>query len=83
MPQVVYVLSQPPEGWAGASGRVDRKLLKKHLPPAALPGSFVMVCGPPGMSKSLGGEFDVKIMAKGPGILSNLGFTKSTMHIFE
>lgn len=81
--QVCYVLSQPPPEWSGIAGRVDKDILSKYLPPPDLPGSFVMVCGPPGMTKSLGGVFDVTTMSKGPGILSEIGFDKTTMHIFE
>lgn len=81
--QVFYVLSQPPPEWSGVAGRVSKDFLAQHLPPASLPGSFVMVCGPPGMTKSLGGVFDVATLSKGPGVLSELGFDKTTMHIFE
>ncbi|GMH33879.1 hypothetical protein BSKO_01713 [Bryopsis sp. KO-2023] len=81
--RVCYVLSQPPSGWVGFSGRINADMLAQQLPPAHLSGSYVMVCGPPAMCKSLGGEFDAKIMERGPGILSQLGFTKNTMHIYE
>lgn len=42
---VVYVLSQPPEGWAGESGYIDAALFKRHLPPGYAEHEY-FICGP-------------------------------------
>jgi ferredoxin-NADP reductase len=42
---VVYVLSQPPEGWAGESGYIDAAVFKRHLPPGYADHEY-FICGP-------------------------------------
>ena len=49
---VVHVLEQPPEGWDGEVGRLDRATTSRVLDAlaiAAAPGAEFFVCGPDGM----------------------------------
>lgn len=51
---VVEVLSSPPPGWYGATGRVDLALLDRVLPRQVSTGRCeVFVCGPPAMVGSV------------------------------
>lgn len=50
--RVVYVLEQPPEGWSGETGFVDREMLRKYLPPRYRRYQF-FVCGPEPMMDAL------------------------------
>jgi predicted ferric reductase len=42
---VVHVLEDPPEGWEGESGLIDRELVKRHLPGNPLEFEY-FICGP-------------------------------------
>lgn len=42
---VVHVLEDPPEGWEGESGLIDRELLERHLPGNPLEFEY-FICGP-------------------------------------
>ena len=42
---VVHVLEDPPEGWDGESGLIDRDLLEGHLPENPLEFEY-FICGP-------------------------------------
>jgi len=42
---VVYVLSQPPDGWTGERGYIDAALFKRHLPPRYADHEY-FICGP-------------------------------------
>lgn len=46
--EVVHVLSDPPTGWAGERGRIERALLERALTPDTRTRSH-FVCGPPTM----------------------------------
>jgi predicted ferric reductase len=46
--RVIHVLSDPPAGWTGESGRLGAELLERALPPDALERNH-FVCGPPAM----------------------------------
>jgi predicted ferric reductase len=46
--RIVYVLSQAPTDWQGASGRITAELLAAHLPDDKA-GYLYFVCGPPAM----------------------------------
>jgi predicted ferric reductase len=46
--RVTYVLSRPPEGWAGETGRVDAGLLRRHAVDG-LPDRVYFICGPDAM----------------------------------
>ncbi|MEW9583468.1 ferric reductase-like transmembrane domain-containing protein [Paraburkholderia sp. DGU8] len=43
--KVVYVLSQPPEGWTGESGRITAEVFMRHLPPQYAAHEY-FICGP-------------------------------------
>ncbi|KAA1012926.1 oxidoreductase [Paraburkholderia panacisoli] len=43
--KVVYVLSQPPEGWTGESGRITAEVFRRHLPPEYAAHEY-FICGP-------------------------------------
>ena len=47
--EVVHVLSEPPEGWTGATGLIDAELLRAHFGGAARHDWLYIVCGPPAM----------------------------------
>jgi predicted ferric reductase len=42
--KVVYVLSQPPEGWTGESGRITAEVFMRHLPPEYAAHEY-FICG--------------------------------------
>jgi predicted ferric reductase len=43
--KVVYVLSDPPEGWSGESGRINAEVFRRHLPPEYAEHEY-FICGP-------------------------------------
>jgi predicted ferric reductase len=43
--KVVYVLSEPPEGWSGESGRITAEVFRRHLPPEYADHEY-FICGP-------------------------------------
>ena len=43
--KVVYVLSQPPQGWTGESGRITAEVFMRHLPPQYAAHEY-FICGP-------------------------------------
>ena len=47
-----HVLEQPPQGWAGETGRITADILRKHLPPPG-PETVLFLCGPPPMADAL------------------------------
>lgn len=49
---VVHVLDRPPDGWPGESGRIDRDLLERHLPPESR-GWPHFLCGPAPMTAAV------------------------------
>lgn len=51
---LVHVLEEPPASWQGESGRVDRALLERHLPPNSRAWPH-MLCGPPPMVDAAAG----------------------------
>jgi predicted ferric reductase len=46
---VVHVLEDPPEGWQGESGYLDRAILERHLPAESRSWTFLL-CGPSPMT---------------------------------
>ncbi len=44
--QVIYVLSDPPEGWEGETGYINEDILTRYLPKQAKRFIF-LICGPP------------------------------------
>ncbi|CCJ28613.1 unnamed protein product [Pneumocystis jirovecii] len=74
---VVYVLDNPPEGWKGASGRIDKDLLKTHLPDPLSRNIKIFVCGPPGFYKVISGmKLSSTDQGELEGYLKELGYTK-------
>ena len=51
--ELVLVLEDPPEGWDGATGRIDGALLARHLPPESRDWPH-MLCGPAPMTAAAG-----------------------------
>jgi len=47
--EVVHVLSEPPEGWTGATGLIDADLLRRHFGTQARREWLYILCGPPAM----------------------------------
>lgn len=85
---VNYIVGAAPGGgaapWAGAVGRVDKKLLARALPPPAAEGGAdaarrkVLVCGPPGFVAAVSGP-KIAWNDQGPltGALKELGWSES------
>jgi len=51
--RVHYVLSSPPDGWQGGTGRVNKQMIDQHLPAPAGDDTKVLVCGPDPMMKAM------------------------------
>ena len=51
--EIHHVLSEPPQGWAGAVGLIDESLLDKLLDPANRETWLNVVCGPAPMIVSV------------------------------
>lgn len=79
---MIYILSKPPENWKGYSGRVDEDFLRNHLPPPEPLNTFIMVCGPPPLNKSLGGEMDYETDTRSTGLLHVIGYSQENIHLF-
>lgn len=47
--RIVHVLGEPPAGWTGAVGQLDRALLEQHVELPRMAGWVYFVCGPPAM----------------------------------
>lgn len=65
---------------------MNAEMLSAVLPPATAPGSFIMVCGPPGMHTTLVGEIEdseEEEETKSEGILHQLGYTNDMIHVFR
>ncbi|PLB39703.1 uncharacterized protein BDW47DRAFT_116481 [Aspergillus candidus] len=55
--QVHHVLSQPPPGWTGLTGRVTGEMMEELLPrPVSHAGFFI--CGPDGMVRAIRGHLE-------------------------
>ena len=52
---LVHVLETPSDGWTGESGRIDRALLERHLPPEGRRWPH-MLCGPAPMTAAVAQE---------------------------
>lgn len=48
-----HVLSEPPQGWTGETGRVDIDLLRRHFGAAHFKDWDYVLCGPPPMLESV------------------------------
>ncbi|KAH8992933.1 cytochrome-b5 reductase [Lactarius akahatsu] len=81
--RIVHTLDNPPQGWAGASGYVNRELIKAHVPPAELGDKVkVFVCGPPGQVVALAGKKDGMKQGAIGGILKELGYSEDQVFKF-
>ncbi|KAI7834538.1 hypothetical protein BX661DRAFT_175031 [Kickxella alabastrina] len=66
---VHYVLNNPPEGWTGGIGFINKELLQKHMP-APADDIKVLICGPPPMVKAMDSQLvelgyeKVKVISK-------------------
>lgn len=80
--KVHYVVDKADKGWKGGVGYVSSDMLKKCMP-APSDDSLVLVCGPPGMMKSVSGE-KVSPKDQGPlsGLLKGLGYTEAQVYKF-
>ncbi|KAL2797181.1 NADH-cytochrome b5 reductase 2 [Aspergillus keveii] len=78
-----YVLDNPPEGWAGGKGYINKELLKTVLPEPKEENIKIFVCGPPGMYKAISGpKVSPKDQGELTGILSELGYSKDQVYKF-
>ncbi|MFC3613977.1 ferric reductase-like transmembrane domain-containing protein [Lutimaribacter marinistellae] len=51
--RVIHVLSQPPMGWGGETGVIDRQVLSRNFPDAGQQDRLYILCGPPAMLNSV------------------------------
>lgn len=51
--EVVHVLSEPNDGWTGATGMIDATLLGRHVGTGARRDWLYILCGPPAMLASV------------------------------
>ncbi|KAL4785346.1 hypothetical protein BJX76DRAFT_356222 [Aspergillus varians] len=78
-----YVLDNPPEGWAGGKGHINKELLKTVLPEPKEDNIKIFVCGPPGMYKAISGpKVSPKDQGELTGILKELGYSKDQVFKF-
>ncbi|KAG5953000.1 NADH-cytochrome b5 reductase [Claviceps sorghi] len=78
-----YVVDKAPKGWAGASGFINKDLLKTVLPEPKNDNIKVFVCGPPGMMKAISGpKVSPKDQGELSGSLKDLGYTKEQVYKF-
>ena len=50
--RVVYVLEEPPESWQGETGRIDARVLSRHLPANRRTLQY-FICGPEAMTQAV------------------------------
>ncbi|KAI7781700.1 Nitrate reductase [NADPH] [Diaporthe eres] len=56
--RIVHTLTDPGDGWTGGRGYMDAKLFEKEAgPPSEARDEMVLVCGPPGLEKSVRENF--------------------------
>lgn len=79
---VHYLLDKPSKDWKGDSGYVTKELAKKYLPPPSN-DNLILVCGPPGLMKTVSGP-KAPDYTQGDldGILKELGYTKDQVFKF-
>ncbi|KAL9109594.1 MAG: hypothetical protein Q9227_005774 [Pyrenula ochraceoflavens] len=79
--KAVYAVSHTSEGSGYYKGYITKELLQKTMPSSHEPGVKVLVCGPPGLEKSITGQSGWFGGSYG-GILKELGFSKDQVHRF-
>lgn len=78
-----YVLDKAPKGWGGASGFINKDLLKTVLPEPKNENIKIFVCGPPGLMKAISGpKVSPKDQGELSGSLKDLGYTKEQVYKF-
>ncbi|KAF5382257.1 hypothetical protein D9757_008947 [Collybiopsis confluens] len=91
--QIVYILSSPPAGWTGETGRIGAELIEKYAPPprdAIATGLKVKVyvAGPPAMLTALAGPRagtrweGFTGQGELTGALKDVGYTAEQVHKF-
>jgi len=77
---VTHVLSEKSEGWAGATGFINRDLITAHMPaPPEGADVQVWVCGPPPMYDALCGPRGEKELS---GLLAEVGYVADQVYKF-
>lgn len=51
--QIVHVLSEPPDGWAGPTGMIDSDLIEATFSAPEMKAWLYVVCGPPAMMEGV------------------------------
>lgn len=51
--EIVHVLQEPPPGWTGAAGLMDRAFIRERCAGAAREGWLFVLCGPPPMMREV------------------------------
>lgn len=78
-----YVLDNPPEGWTGGKGYINKELLKTVLPEPKEDNIKIFVCGPPGLYKAISGpKVSPKDQGELSGILQELGYSNDQVYKF-
>ncbi|EYE94500.1 cytochrome b5 reductase family protein [Aspergillus ruber CBS 135680] len=78
-----YVLDNPPKGWTGGKGYINKDLLKTVLPEPKEGNIKLFVCGPPGLYKAISGtKVSPKDQGELDGVLKELGYNKDQVFKF-
>lgn len=78
-----YVLDNPPKGWEGGKGFIDKNLLKTVLPEPKEENVKVFVCGPPGLMNAISGnKVSPKDQGELKGALKELGYSPDQVYKF-
>jgi len=80
--KVYYTLTNPPAGWTGFTGYVNKTTLASVLPPPS-DEHIILVCGPDGMLSAVSGP-KTKDRKQGElgGLLKDMGFTAEQVYKF-
>ncbi|KAF5375218.1 hypothetical protein D9758_000492 [Tetrapyrgos nigripes] len=74
---IVYILDNPPKGWAGPKGYIAKEVIQQHVAKPDLKEKVkVFVCGPPGQVAALAGKKAGMKQGELDGILKELGYTE-------
>ena len=77
------MLDKPTKDWVGASGYINKDLLKTVLPEPKEGNIKVFVCGPPGMMKAISGpKTSPKDQGELTGLLKELGYKQDQVYKF-
>ncbi|KAK3239360.1 hypothetical protein CYMTET_50709 [Cymbomonas tetramitiformis] len=84
--QVSVIVSKPPPGWQGLSGRLTVELLQTLLPPSEefkAGCAFAVMCGPKGFTDALAGKLDPHTKTKSVGTLNSVGLDDTHYKVME